>query len=58
MHLSIFYVLSILFQLYMHVLVHGASCPEVFDGLVASSSPVGGSGTLQCGIIAKGVAWA
>ena len=44
MHLSIFYVLSILFQIYMHVLDHGASFPEVFDGLVVSSSPVGGMG--------------
>ena len=51
--LAYFYVLSILFQLYMHVLVHGASFSEVYDGLVASSSPVGGPGTLQCGIRAK-----
>ena len=58
MHLSIFYVLSILFQLYMHVLVHGASFLKVFEGFVVSSSPVGGSGTLQCGIIAKVAAWA
>ena len=42
----------------MHVLVHGASFSEVYDGLVASSSPVGGSRTLQCGIRAKVAAWA
>ena len=58
MHLSILYVLSFLFQIYMHVLVHGASCPEIFDGLVASSLLVRGLGTLQCGIKAKVAAWA
>ena len=50
MHLSMFYVLSILFQHYMHVRVHGASFLEVFDGLVASSLPVEGLGMLQYGI--------
>ena len=38
MHPCMFYVLSILSQHYMHVHVHGVSFPEVFDGLVASSS--------------------
>ena len=37
MHLSIFYVLSFIFQHYMPVHVHGAICLDVFDGLVASS---------------------
>ena len=54
MHLSMFYVLSFIFQHYIPVHVHGAIFPEVFDGLVASSSPVRGSGTLQFGIRAKG----
>ena len=31
----------------MHVFIDGASFPEVFDGLVAPSSSVEGSGTLQ-----------
>ena len=30
----------------------------MLDDLVASSSPVGGSGTLQCGIVALVAAWA
>ena len=42
----------------MHVCFHGASFLEVFDGSVASSLPVRGSGTLQCGIRAKVAAWA
>ena len=61
MHPCMFYVSSILFQHYMHVHLHGASFLEVFDGLVASSSPVRGSGTLQCGIRARlqhGPEWA
>ena len=45
-------------SVYMHVHVHGAICLEDFDGLVTSSSLVGGSGTLQCGIRAHIVAWA
>ena len=52
MHLSMFYVLTIFLQHYMYVHVHGASFLDVWC-MVASSSPVGGSGTLQCGIIAK-----
>ena len=31
---------------------------RIVNGLVVSSSPVGGSGTLQCGIRAHVVAWA
>ena len=31
---------------------------RIVDGLVASSSPIGGSRTLQCGIGAHVVAWA
>ena len=54
MHPYMFSILRILFQHCMHVLVHGASFPEVFDGSVASSSLVRGSGMLQCGIRAKG----
>ena len=42
----------------MPIHVHGAIFLEVFDGLVASSSPVRGSGTLQCGIRALVGAWA
>ena len=42
----------------MPVHVHGDICPEVFDGLVVSSSSIGGLGTLQCGIRAKVAAWA
>ena len=42
----------------MHVHVHGAIFPEVFDGLVVSSSSVGGSGTLQCGIRVDVASWA
>ena len=58
LHLSMFYVLSFRFRHYMLVHVHGAIFPEVFDGLVASSSSVRGSGTLQYGIRANVVAWA
>ena len=58
MHISMFYVLTILFQHYMHVLVHGASFLEVYDGLVVSSSSVGGSRMLQYGIRAKGCSMA
>ena len=58
MHPCMFYVSSIVFQHYMYVHVHGASFPEVFDGLVVSSSPVRGSRTLQCGIREKFAAWA
>ena len=49
MHLSNFDVLSIYFRYYTYVHVHGARCADVWC-LVASSSPVGGSRTLQCGI--------
>ena len=58
MHLSMFYALIFLFQHYMPVHVHGVICSEVFDGLVASSLPVRGLGTLQSGIRAKVAAWA
>ena len=53
-----FYVLSFLFQHYMPVHVHGDIFLEVFDGLVASSSPVGGLGMLHSGIRAYVAAWA
>ena len=42
----------------MCVHAHGASFLEVFDCSVASSSPVRGLGTLQCGIREKVAAWA
>ena len=58
MNLSMFYVLSFLFQHYMDVHVHGAIFLEVFYGLVAASSSVRRSGTLQYGIRAKVAAWA
>ena len=45
-------------SIYMHVHVHEAIFLEVFDGLVASSLLVGGSGMLQYGIRAKVAAWA
>ena len=47
MHLSMFYVLSILYQHYMYVHLHGAICLEIFVCLVVSSLPVGGLGMLQ-----------
>ena len=58
MHPCMFFVLSILFQHYIYVFVHGASFPDVFDGSVASSLLFKGLGTLQCGNRAKVVAWA
>ena len=42
---------------FSYVKLHGASCPYVWC-LVASSSLVGGSGTLQSGIRAHVAAWA
>ena len=41
----------------MYVLVDGARCPDDYC-IVASSSSVGGSGTLQCGIKDLVAAWA
>ena len=41
---------------YMYVHVHGASFPNVWC-MAASSSPVGVSGMLQCGIRAYVAAW-
>ena len=58
MHLSMFYVIVFIFQHYIHVHVHGAICSEFFDGLVASSSLVTGSGMLQYGVRAKVATWA
>ena len=58
MHLSMFYVLSFIFQHYMPVHVHEAICTEAFEGLVASSSLVRESGMLQYGIRANVAAWA
>ena len=52
------YVLSFIFQHYMPIHVHGDIYPEVFDGLVVSSSLVRGSGTLQYGIRDLVAAWA
>ena len=57
MHLSTFDVLSIYFRYYTYVHVHGARCLDVWC-LAASSSLIGGSGTLQCGIRALVAAWA
>ena len=53
-----FYVLSFIFENYMHVHVHGAIFLEIFEGLVASSSSVRGPGMLQYGIRANVAAWA
>ena len=50
-------VQSILFQHFMYIHVHGAVSWMV-NAMVASSSPVGGSGTLHCGIKDHVVAWA
>ena len=41
----------------MYVLVHGARSPDDWC-MVASSSPIGGSGTLQCGTRALVATWA
>ena len=50
-------LLQHLVSIFMYVHVRGASCPDV-NGWVASSSPVGGSGKLQCGIKANVAEWA
>ena len=50
-------MLSFLISAFVHFRVHGAVCPFCLV-LVASSSSVGGSGTLQSGIRTKDAAWA
>ena len=56
MHLSMHYV-KFLISAFIPVRVHGGFFPECLVW-VASSSPVGGSGTLQSGIRAHVAAWA
>ena len=47
----------ILFQHFIYFHVHG-EVARMVNSMVASSSPVGGLGTLQCGIRAHVAAWA
>ena len=58
MHLCMFYFKAFQFvSFFSYVKLHGASFPDVWC-LVASSSPVGGSRTLQIGIRSHVAVWA